>query len=489
MEENNYEFLFKIVLIGDSLTGKTNLLQKYINNEFDEYSKPTVGVELGSKILNIKNHIIKARIWDIAGSERYRVITSAYYKGSGGAFVVYDITNKKSFESLENHVNEVRKANNNISIFIIGNKSDSEEERQISKEEGEAKSQKLNAKFLETSAKTGENVQKAFEMLMTEIYEINTIKDKLNNKIEINEIIIEESLKNEEEQEDEHIEINKKCSLNEHKEKDAIIHCQECKIYMCHQCEKVHLGLCKDHHSYKLDNNINNIFTGICKKKNHSMKLEYYCKTHNKLCCAGCIAKIKGHGNGFHNDCEIYYINDIKKEKKEKLNKNIIYLEELSKNLDKSLNELKIIYEEMKNKKEELKKNIQTIFTKLRNIINETEDKLLYEVENKFKKLLFNEKIIKESEKLPNQIKINLEQGKLIHNDENNWEDSDKLNKIINDCINLENNIQDINIINESIIKAKKLKPSFNIDENKINELSTILRNIGKVNYLNSENN
>ena len=84
---------------------------------------------------------------------------------------------------------------------------------------------------------------------------------------------------------------------------------------MCYQCKKVHLELYKAHHSYTLDNNINNIFSGIYKKKNHSMNLEYYFKTHNKLCCAGCIVKIKGHGNGFHKDCEIYYINYIKKKK------------------------------------------------------------------------------------------------------------------------------------------------------------------------------
>ena len=112
--------------------------------------------------------------------------------------------------------------------------------------------------------------------------------------------------------------INKKCSLDEHKELDAIYYCQECKISMCKKCEKDHSRLLKNHHIISLDKDINEIFTGLCTKPNHALKLEYYCKTHNQLCCAACIAKIKNKWNGQHKDCDIYYIVKIKSNVKKK---------------------------------------------------------------------------------------------------------------------------------------------------------------------------
>ena len=99
MSENEeyYNMLFKIVLVGDSSVGKTNLFLRYIKNEFDPQTKATIGVEFGTKIIKINNYNIKIQIWDTAGQERYKSITSAYYKGAQGAFLVYDITNKSSF--------------------------------------------------------------------------------------------------------------------------------------------------------------------------------------------------------------------------------------------------------------------------------------------------------------------------------------------------------------------------------------------------------
>ena len=171
MEDDNYEIMFKVVLVGDSFVGKTNIMSKYLKNEFLEDSKATVGVEFGSKQFTIDGHVIKVQIWDTAGQERYRAITSAYYKGAKGAFVVYDITRKNSFESIEKWVNELKNVSDkNITILLIGNKSDLEDQRQVTKEQGEEKAGKLEVAFMETSALSGDNLEKAFELMINQVY-------------------------------------------------------------------------------------------------------------------------------------------------------------------------------------------------------------------------------------------------------------------------------------------------------------------------------
>ena len=172
MEDDNYEFMFKVVLVGDSFVGKTNIMSKYLKNEFHEDSKATVGVEFGSKQFNVEGHSIKAQIWDTAGQERYKSITSAYYKGAKGAFIVYDITRKNSFDSIDKWINDVTAvADKKITIVLIGNKSDLEDQRQVTKEQGEDKANKLQVAFLETSAFSGENLEKAFQMMIKEVYQ------------------------------------------------------------------------------------------------------------------------------------------------------------------------------------------------------------------------------------------------------------------------------------------------------------------------------
>ena len=171
MEKEDYEIIFKVVLAGDQYVGKTNILSKYLKNEFDGNSKPTCGVGYGEKDFNIEGHTIKAKIWDTAGTEKYKAITSAYYKGAVGAFIVYDITNKETLKSVEKWVNDIRSvANKNIAIILIGNKSDLENQREITKEQGKEKAFKIEAAFIETSALSGDNLEKAFEMMMNEIY-------------------------------------------------------------------------------------------------------------------------------------------------------------------------------------------------------------------------------------------------------------------------------------------------------------------------------
>jgi len=159
------------------------------------------------------------------------------------------------------------------------------------------------------------------------------------------------------------------------------------------------------------------------------------------------------------------------------LNENIKYLEDLSNKLDDSIKELKIIFEKISKNKEELKLKIQKIFTNIRNILNEREDEILLEVDNKYNDIFCNEEIIKESEKLPNKIKLSLEKGKLINNE---WDDNNKLNSIINDCINIENNIKKINLINLNI-KKLKLNNDLKFDFTPENEdLDKFIQNIKK---------
>ena len=160
---------------------------------------------------------------------------------------------------------------------------------------------------------------------------------------------------------------NKKCSSKEHGEIDAKIYCRKCEIYMCSKCETIHSNLCQNHQIFILGKNDEEIFTGFCKEENHYNELEYYCKNHNQLCCAACIAKVQKNKNGIHKDCTISLIEDIKDEKKSKLNDNIKLLNELSNNLNESINKLKEIVDKISESKENLKLKIQKIFTRIRN--------------------------------------------------------------------------------------------------------------------------
>ena len=170
-EEENYNMIFKIVLVGDSGVGKTNLLLRYLKNEFNTQTKATVGVEFGNTKVQIDNALIKAQIWDTAGQERYRSITSAYYKGAHGALIVYDITRKDSFDSVEKWLSDLKNnGEEKMVIMAIGNKCDMVNERVISTEEGEAKAQRNNIAFLETSALNATNVAKAFDELIQKLY-------------------------------------------------------------------------------------------------------------------------------------------------------------------------------------------------------------------------------------------------------------------------------------------------------------------------------
>jgi small GTP-binding protein len=169
-DDDNYDLIFKIVLIGDSGVGKTNILSRYINNEFSMATKSTVGVEFGSKIIKQNDKTIKIQIWDTAGQERYKSITTAYYKGAKGAFVVYDITRRETFNNVNKWIGDLKTSGNeDVYILLIGNKSDLENARQVPTEEIEKKAEQLKVAFCETSALDGTNIEHAFELVVDEI--------------------------------------------------------------------------------------------------------------------------------------------------------------------------------------------------------------------------------------------------------------------------------------------------------------------------------
>ncbi|KAK9283506.1 hypothetical protein L1049_011752 [Liquidambar formosana] len=171
--DHEYDYLFKIVLIGDSGVGKSNILSRFTRNEFCLESKSTIGVEFATRTLQVEGKTVKAQIWDTAGQERYRAITSAYYRGAVGALLVYDITKRHTFENIQRWLRELRDhADSNIVIMMAGNKSDLKHLRAVSEEDAQVLAEKESLSFLETSALEALNVEKAFQTIMLDIYHI-----------------------------------------------------------------------------------------------------------------------------------------------------------------------------------------------------------------------------------------------------------------------------------------------------------------------------
>ncbi|KAF3961773.1 hypothetical protein ACB098_06G126200 [Castanea mollissima] len=171
--EDEYDYLFKLVLIGDSGVGKSNLLSRFTRNEFNLESKSTIGVEFATKSLNIDGKVIKAQIWDTAGQERYRAITSAYYRGAVGALLVYDVTRHTTYENVARWLKELREHTDpNIVVMLIGNKSDLRHLVAVPTEYGKSFAERESLYFMETSALEATNVENAFTEVLTQIYRI-----------------------------------------------------------------------------------------------------------------------------------------------------------------------------------------------------------------------------------------------------------------------------------------------------------------------------
>ena len=156
-----YDISFKIIVIGDSGVGKSCLTTQAVRNNFEEFYTATVGFEFLTFNMKINNNVLKLQIWDTCGQEVYKSLISNFYRNSSLALILYAINNKDSFQHAENWLNDLKsQANPNVRVFLVGNKCDLEKERVISKEEGEKfKEEKKLDKFIETSAKTGENAR------------------------------------------------------------------------------------------------------------------------------------------------------------------------------------------------------------------------------------------------------------------------------------------------------------------------------------------
>ncbi|KAH7544908.1 hypothetical protein FEM48_Zijuj01G0035800 [Ziziphus jujuba var. spinosa] len=213
--DDDYDYLFKVVLIGDSGVGKSNLLSRFTRNEFSLESKSTIGVEFATRSIRVDDKVVKAQIWDTAGQERvliilhmdrrttfsvwffvlrvfvdpfdyvndgkkkkmelfkYRAITSAYYRGAVGALLVYDVTRHVTFENVERWLKELRDHTDaNIVIMLVGNKADLRHLRAVSTEDAKSFAERENTFFMETSALESLNVEDAFTEVLTQIYRV-----------------------------------------------------------------------------------------------------------------------------------------------------------------------------------------------------------------------------------------------------------------------------------------------------------------------------
>ena len=173
MNMQDVDHIFKVLIIGDSSVGKSNILLRFSDNIFHDTFLPTIGVDF--KIRNVKmgDQTVKLNIWDTAGQERFKTITSTYYKGAHGIIVVYDITDRESFNNVSNWLNEVKKhAGSQVVKLLVGNKCDLEDERVVSSKEGQEFADSIGVGFLETSAKQRVNIDESFMTLTKQVYEL-----------------------------------------------------------------------------------------------------------------------------------------------------------------------------------------------------------------------------------------------------------------------------------------------------------------------------
>jgi Ras-related protein Rab-8A len=160
---DNYDQLVKILMIGESGVGKSNIIQRFTRNQFSTTHLPTIAIDFRMKVVDTGTSRLKMQIWDTAGQERFDTLTSGFFKGSDGIVVVYSVTDRHSFERVNKWVNEIHThAPETVKVMLVGNKIDLEGERVIAREEGAALAEKHDLLFEETSAKTGENVPQIF---------------------------------------------------------------------------------------------------------------------------------------------------------------------------------------------------------------------------------------------------------------------------------------------------------------------------------------
>mmetsp|Transcript_28765 Transcript_28765/g.48524 ORF Transcript_28765/g.48524 Transcript_28765/m.48524 type:complete len:276 (+) Transcript_28765:144-971(+) len=172
--QGDFDLHIKLLMLGDSGVGKSSLVLQYAHEEFTSNFVTTIGIDYKIKLLKLGKTKIKLQIWDTAGQERFRTITTSYFKGADGIMLVYDLTDRESFENIVVWAKDIREhADPHVGIILVGNKKDLTSQREISYDEGLQLARRMNVHFYEVSAKVGDNVTKAFESIA------DTIKDDM----------------------------------------------------------------------------------------------------------------------------------------------------------------------------------------------------------------------------------------------------------------------------------------------------------------------
>ena len=187
---DDYEFIFKVLLLGNSNVGKSSLFLRFVDDIWNDTFVPTIGVDFKIKTFDIDEKRIKMQIWDTAGQERFKNIIASYYRGAHGILLIYDVTDKDSFKNLSNWLIEIEKnSSKNVLKVLIGNKTDLEEKRVISYNQAKEFADSYGLKYIETSAKKNLNVNEAFATLGRELMvaseDKRIVKQKQNKKISV----------------------------------------------------------------------------------------------------------------------------------------------------------------------------------------------------------------------------------------------------------------------------------------------------------------
>ena len=183
-----FDVKYKIMVLGESKVGKTSLIKRYTKDQFGGVYLTTVGMDFQDKIIEIEDKKVRLQVWDTAGQERFRNVTKSYFQSSHGLLVVYDITDRESFEKIKFWMENIKNnAPENAKLILVGNKCDLANERKVTIEDGENKARNYNIKFFESSAKDGTNVNELFFYLANEIYQDDKTKEKDNkNPLKLN---------------------------------------------------------------------------------------------------------------------------------------------------------------------------------------------------------------------------------------------------------------------------------------------------------------
>lgn len=182
------DITLKFLTLGDSMVGKTSIVLRFVDNVFYEQTKSTIGVDFKTKTINFGNKKVKIKVWDTAGQERFRTITKQYYKNAEGIILIYDVTESKTFDQIEDWViNIMDNKQIDAKVILVGNKIDCEE-RVILKDQGVKLAKRFDLPYFETSASTGENVNKIFECLAEEILKTKYIIEKNEGHIKLSSV-------------------------------------------------------------------------------------------------------------------------------------------------------------------------------------------------------------------------------------------------------------------------------------------------------------